>query len=189
MKKTRKKLEKYWDTIIYRKLPPVAKFKKVSEELIEHFNFAKWALKRILLPMIVFYTIFGVLLNINVFASLPISLLIFFYSNFLPDIDVLFKKTKNKSIDSPWYEKYAVLFFAPIILYDIFLGKQRKLYSLSERPFHSLEALGAYTVFLFVVASVFWPDILRKLLFVSSGALGYGTHLLADLKLIKSMRQ
>lgn len=189
MKKTKKKLEKYWDMLIYKKLPPVAKFKKVNKELIEHFNLAKWSLKRILLPIIIFYIIFSLLLNINVFGALLTSLLIFFYSNFLPDVDILFEKTKKQSLDSPWYEKYAVLFFAPVILYDVLLGRQRKLYSLKERPFHSLETLGVYAVFLFVVASVFWPDVPRKLLFVLSGILGYSTHLLTDLGVIRSGRQ
>jgi len=180
MRKTRKKFEKYWDIFIYRHLPPIAKFKKVNKELIEHFGFIQWTLKRILLPIIVFYIIVGFVLNINVFGVLLTSLLIFFYSNFLPDVDILFKKTKRKSLDSPWYEKCAVLFFAPVILYDIFTNRQRPLYSIKSRPFHNVQTMLIYGGFLFVVASVFWPDLLRRTIFTFFGMMGYTIHLMVD---------
>ena len=180
MRKTKKKLESYWDNLIYQHLPPVAKFKKVNEEFIEHFSFVQWTLKRIILPVAVFYIIMGVIFKVNIFGVLLTSILIFFYSNFLPDIDILFKKTKRKYLDSPWYEKCAVLFFAPVIFYDILMGRQRQLYSLNSRPFHNFKSVVIYGLFLFVVASVFWPDLLRRSVFTLFGMLGYIIHLAVD---------
>jgi len=99
MKRTKQRLSKYWDGIILKIIPPYAKFKKMEGEIKEHFNFVSWMFKRIVVPLIIFYVIIGLILNINIFGPLFIMLLVFLYSNFLPDTDFLIKKleirTKN----------------------------------------------------------------------------------------------
>lgn len=183
MKKTKRRLSEYWDRTIFKNLPPYATFKKMNREMTEHFNFLAWVFKRIVLPIIVFYVIFGLIFEINVFGSIFLSSLLFFYSSLLPDVDALFKKTKNKMLDSLWYEKYSLLFFAPVIIYYIISGRARPLYSMKERPFHSFKTVFIYGVFLFVVGSIFWTDTLRRIMFPLFGMLGFTVHLLIDKKI------
>jgi len=183
MNKTRRKFAEYWDRIIFIRMPSYATFKKMNKELVEHFNFLEWAFKRIVLPIIVFYALVGLVFEINLFGSIFLSLLIFFYSNLLPDVDVLFKKTNRKALDSLWYEKYSLLFFAPIIVYYVISGRQRPLYSISNRPFHNFRTVLVYGAFLFVVGSIFWMDALRRAMFPIFGMLGFSFHLIIDRKM------
>ena len=76
MKKTRKKLTEYWDNLVSRRLPPFATFKKIEGEVKEHLGFAGWALKRIVLPIAVFFLLASVILQVRIFAPLFIYLLI-----------------------------------------------------------------------------------------------------------------
>lgn len=180
MNKTKRRLSRYWDEIILKTIPPYAKFKKMEDEIKEHFNFINWMFKRILLPLIVFYVVMGLILNTNVFGSLFISLLMFIYSNFLPDTDFLIKKTKDKNKDSLWYEKYSLLFFAPIIMYYIIAGRARPLYSVEDRYFHNFRTAIVWGIFLFIVGSIFWTDALKRIMLLVFGMLGFIFHLMVD---------
>ena len=180
MNRTKRRLSRYWDEIILKAIPPYAKFKKMEDEIKEHFNFINWMFKRILLPLIVFYVVIGLILNTNVLGSLFISLLVFVYSNFLPDTDFLIKKTRNKSKDSLWYEKYSLLFFAPVIMYYIIAGRARPLYSIEDRCFHNFRTVVVYGIFLFIVGSIFWTDALKRLMLPAFGMLGFVFHLMVD---------
>ncbi|MFH1106067.1 MAG: hypothetical protein V1731_02555 [Candidatus Aenigmatarchaeota archaeon] len=188
MKMTGRKLSEYWDGIIYKNLPPYAKFRKMKAELEEHFNFIGWSAKRIILPLMVFYALAGLFLEINVFGSMFLSLLLFFYSNLLPDVDALFKKAKSKNADSLWYEKYSLLFFAPVIMYYIICGRAKPLYAMNERPFHNFKTMLIYGAFLFVVGSIFWSDALRRIMFPLFGMLGFATHLIIDKNIFSRKR-
>lgn len=188
MKMTGRKLSEYWDRIIYKNLPSYAKFRKMREELAEHFNFIGWSAKRIILPLLVFYALVGLILETNVFGSMFLSLLLFFYSNLLPDVDALFKKAKNKNIESLWYEKYSLLFFAPVIMYYIIRGRAKPLYAINERTFHNFKTTLIYGAFLFVVGSIFWTDALRRIMFPLFGMLGFSTHLLIDKNIFPNKR-
>lgn len=183
MKKTKKKLSDYWDGMIFKNLPSYATFRKMNKEMMEHFNFLKWAFEKMVLPIIIFYIIFGLIFEIDVFGSIFLSLLLFFYSNLLPDVDSLFKKTRNKMLDSLWYEKYSLLFFAPIIIYYIFSGRAKPLYSINKRPFHNFKTVIIYGAFLFVIGSIFWSDILKRVMFPVFGMLGFTVHILIDKKI------
>lgn len=183
MRKTKKRLSEYWDRILSRSMPPYATFKKMNKELTEHFNFIAWTFKRIVLPITIFYVVFGLIFEINVFGSIFLSLLLFFYSNLLPDVDALFKETKNRRLDSLWYEKYSLLFFAPLIVYYIISGRARPLYSVESRPFHSFKTVLIYGAFLFLVGSIFWMDTLRRMMFPLFGMMGFTVHLLIDKKI------
>jgi len=180
MKKTRKKLSSYWDGVLSDSLPSYCGFKKMEEELKEHYDFINWMFKRVLLPLMTFYVVMGIALDMNVFGSLFLSLLVFIYSNFLPDVDMLIRKTDAKYMESLWYERYLLLFLAPLIVYYIVRGRARPLYSMKARCFHNATAMAAYGIFLLMVGSIFWTETLKRLMFPAFGMLGFGFHLLVD---------
>jgi len=182
MEKTRKRLEEYWDEIISKKIPSYATFKKMNEEIIEHLDFIRWVFKRITLPMVVFYVAVGLILGMDIFGSIFLSTLLFFYSNLLPDVDALFQKTEDKMLDSLWYEKYSLLFFAPMMIYYIISGRARPLYSTEEKTFHNNKTIVIYGTFLFIIGSIFWMDTVKRVMFPLFGMLGFTTHLLIDRK-------
>ncbi|MBI4167746.1 MAG: hypothetical protein HY515_02200 [Candidatus Aenigmarchaeota archaeon] len=180
MRKTRKKLSEYWDNLISSKLPSFATFKKIEDEIKEHFGFASWAFKRIILPIAVFYLLASFIFQVRIFAPLFISLLIFLYSNFLPDVGYLVKKTNDKRKDWKWQEKYTLLFFAPIVIYYVIAGRAKPLYSIHDRPFHNFKSAAVYGVFLFVIGMLLWDELLKASMLAIFGFLGFSVHLLVD---------
>jgi len=183
MEKTKKRLEEYWDEIISKKIPSYVTFKKMNEEVIEHLDFIRWVFKRIILPMVMFYVAAGLILRMDILGSIFLSTLLFFYSNLLPDVDALFQKTEDKMLDSLWYEKYSLLFFAPMMIYYIISGRARPLYSTEEKTFHNYKTVVIYGAFLFIIGSIFWMDTVKRVMFPLFGMLGFTTHLLIDRKL------
>ncbi len=180
MEKTKKRLSRYWDNVLLKVIPPYARFEKIEEELKEHFNFLKWIFKRVVLPLIIFYIIMSLIFNMNVFDSLFISLAIFLYTNFLPDVDFLIRKTVQKNKISLWYEKYFLLFFAPIVIYYVIEGRAKPLYSSEDRCFHNFKTVIVYGFFLLIVGSIFWPEKLNRVMLPLFGMLGFIFHLVVD---------
>jgi len=180
MKKTKKRLGEYWDGMILKRIPPNANFKKVEEEVKGHFGFIGIIIKRTILPLILLYIVLGLIFNINIFSSLFISMIIFIYSNFLPDVDFLIKRTERPVKESLWYEKYFLLFFAPIAVYYIINGRARPVYSLQDRCFHNIKTAVIYTIFLIVLGYVFWDQNLKIIMFAIFGTSGYLFHLIVD---------
>lgn len=178
MKKSRKRLSEYWDNLILKFIPPYAKFNKLEEEIKEHFNFLGIMFKRIILPLILIYVLIALILNLNIFGSLFISLLIFLYSNFLPDSDFLVKRA-NKH-ESLWYERYTLMFFLPLVFYYVILGKAKPIISKKARCFHNIESALVWAIFLFVIGNIFWNESLKIIMFTSFGFIGYCLHLLVD---------
>ncbi len=179
-RKTSKKLSEYWDKLLSKRLPPFATFAKIHGELKEHFTFAGWAFKRIIIPLIVFYFVMGFVLDTRIFASLFISLLIFIYSSFLPDVGYIVKKTKDRRKEWKWNEKYALLFFAPVFLYYVIAGRAKPLFSSEDRPYHKFGIAFVYGAFLFVVGMLFWDELLKAVMLSIFGFLGFAIHLLVD---------
>ena len=182
MKKTKRKLSEYWDKILLEKIPSYAKFDLIEDEVKTHFSFVKWMFKRIVMPLIVFYVVLGLIFNMNVFGSLLVTLIIFIYSNFIPDIDFLITRTKNKNKESLWYERYFLLFFAPLIVYYILEGRAKPLYSKERKCFHNFKTVVVYGIFLFIVGSILWDDALKIVMLPVFGMLGFIFHLLVDKK-------
>jgi len=180
MERSSSRFEKYWDRQVLRFIPPYARFRKVEAEIKEHFSFLSVMIERILLPVVVLYVILGFAINVNLFAPLFLSLIVFFYSNFLPDIDFLVKQTDSKEEESLWYEKYFVLFFAPIVLYYVFVGRAKPVRSEHHRCFHNVKSLILYTVFLFILANIFWDTNVKISILPVFGFLGYAFHLAVD---------
>jgi len=181
MNKTRKRLKEYWDNLIAHAVPSYASFQKLETEFHEHFNWMAIVIKRLIVPLGLFFLAAGLIFGNHMFGSLVISLIVFIYSTFLPDIDILIKESGGESAPSLWYELYFFLFFAPLVVYYILAGKARPLFSTRARQFHSIQAVCVYAFFLFLVSSLFWPtEMLKRIMFPTFGTLGFVTHLVVD---------
>lgn len=174
---------------------------EVGSEVLEHFEIIKFIIKRFFLPFAVIYIIAGFVLGIHVLGSLFLGLIIFLYSNFLPDMDSVFKKLnisegsklykgyvkiskKGRMLirkdETKWYEKYAVLFFAPLFIYYILFQKAKHLYTTQEKPFHNIRSLFAYSSFLLLLGIILYSNILEQISISVFGGVGYYTHLFID---------
>lgn len=182
MIKTREKLTKYWDGLISKRIPPFATFGKIEDEIREHLDFLGWTAKRIVLPLAVFYLLMSFVLQTKILGSLFLSLLVFLYSNFLPDVGYLVKKTNKKKSEWGWKEKYSLLFFAPVVLYYVIAGRAKPLYSAENKPFHNAKTALIYGSFLLVLGYVFWGELIKAAMLATFGMLGFCVHLLVDKK-------
>ncbi len=181
MTNSRERLKEYWDLVILKKMPPHAHFHKVEDELKEHYALLVWSWKRFLLPLVLLYIVLGLVFKSYILAPLFISLLVFFYSNFLPDVDILVNKPQNNERESLWYELYFPLCFAPIFLYYVMTGKANPLYSNKNRPFHNVYTIFVWGFFLLIISSLFWPDdLLKKIMLPLFGMAGFSLHLMID---------
>lgn len=181
MNKTETKLNEYWDELVAKRIPSYVDFKKIEDEIKEHFNFLRWAFKRIMLPIAIFYFAAGIIFfEMNVLGSLVIAFLVFLYSNFLPDIDFLMKETKDKNLDSKWYEKYSLLFFAPVVMYYILDGRKKPVYTTKGKFFHNIKTVIIYGTFLFIIGAILWQDSIKMIILPIFGMLGFSFHLMVD---------
>ena len=180
MDKTRNKLVEYWDDLISTKIPSYVSMHKLEEEIKEHFVFLKWAFKRIIIPLAIAYIIAGLFLKINILGSLVLAMLVFLYSNSLPDVDFLMKTTRNKVLESKWYEKYALLFFAPLVIYYILDGRKKPIYISKDKYFHSFKIIPIYGFFLFILGMILWQQPLKMIILPLFGMLGFSFHLIVD---------
>ena len=164
-----------------KRIPPHAQFHKVEDELREHYNLIIWAWKSFLLPLIILYFVLGIIFHNHILGSLFLSLLVFFYSNFIPDADILVSRPQKNEKESMWYELYFLLCFAPIFLYYVMKGRANPLYSIKPRPFHHLVVIFVWGFFLLIISSLFWPDdMLNKMMFPIFGMAGFSFHLMVD---------
>jgi hypothetical protein len=123
----------------------------------------------------------------NALDSMLWGLAVFFYSNFLPDLPSIYRrKAKNDDEkDLPWYKRYAILLFAPLLVWILFSGV--RLNWRTTETYHNFKSLAVYCVFLFVVgffAFVKFPialgNVIEILVFPLYGLIGYLTHLKVD---------
>ncbi|MFA5290964.1 MAG: hypothetical protein WC385_01455 [Candidatus Paceibacterota bacterium] len=181
MDKTKGKLTEYWDNLLFGHLPAHANLDKVGEEVKEHYLFVRLMWMRFIIPLVAFYLVMGLVFRINIFGALFLSLLVFIYSNILPDADILIKKTPEGKSESLWYEIFFLLCFAPIVVYYVSHGKAKPLFSNTFKPFHGLKAALVWAIFLFILGSLFWPDfLLKSLMLPIFGFVGYLFHLVVD---------
>jgi hypothetical protein len=180
MKKSKKRLKEYWDGRVLKLIPHNGNFQKVEQEAREHLGFLATAIKRIIIPLIVFYIVAGLFLDLNVFGSLLMSLSVILYSNFIPDIDFFIRKTDREVKESLWYEKYFWLFFAPLVLYYVLIGKAKPVYSGESRCFHNIRSALIYGIFLLILGHIFWNENIKIIMFVLFGLVGYLFHLTVD---------
>lgn len=162
-------------------------------ETFEHVHLLTKTFKWFVLPSSILYVcamfyFFGS----NAFDSMFFGILLFFYSNFLPDLPAIFRRKVYRDIrdtsyeDIPWYKKYTLLLFAPLLIALVFCGMKIKWRT--TETFHNFKSLAIYGVFLFVPSFLVFASfpisfggILEILCIPLYSLLGYLTHLKVDL--------
>ena len=161
-------------------------------ETFEHVHLLTKVFKWIVLPSSVLYgCAMFIFFGQNALDSILLANLLFFYSNFLPDLPAIFRRKLYRDErntfheDLPTYKAYALLLFAPFFIVLLFCGKKSK-WRITE-TFHNFKSLIVYGAFLFtlsfLVLTVFRLSIggIIEALFVPFfGLLGYLTHLKVD---------
>jgi len=161
---------------------------RMEEETLEHVHFSIRVFKWMLLPASFLY----VLLNFyffgeNALDSMLWGVLLFFYSNFLPDMPSIFRRNKDngRTEDLPWYKKYALLLLAPLLIWVLFSGMRLKWKT--TETFHTFKSLTIYGAFLLILgffAFVDFPISIGNITEILSlpiyGVIGYLTHLKVD---------
>jgi hypothetical protein len=161
---------------------------RMKEETTEHVGQSVKVFIWLILPLSLVY-VFGQLFFFaeNAFGPLLWSILIYFYSSFLPDLPSIQRKKKSET-DNPdlsWYKKYALLLFAPLLIWLLFSGI--RLNWKTEETYHNFASLAIYGAFLLIVgffAFAGYPihvgEVTRMLFFASCGILGFLAHLKVD---------
>ncbi|MGC8998211.1 MAG: hypothetical protein ACP5JW_02250 [Candidatus Bathyarchaeia archaeon] len=160
---------------------------RMREETKEHVHSSIKVFKWIILPASLLYVFLELyLFGENALDTMLWGLAVFFYSNFLPDLPSIYRrKAKNNAKDLPWYKRYAILLFAPLLVWILFSGV--RLNWRTTETYHNFKSLTVYCVFLFIVgffAFVQFPIALGNLceifVFPLYGLAGYLTHLKVD---------
>jgi len=161
-------------------------------ETFEHVHLLTKVFKWIILPSSVLYgCAMFIFFGQNALASILVANLLFFYSNFLPDLPAIFRRKVYRDErdafheDLPRYKTYALLLFAPFFIVLLFCGKKTKWRA--TETFHNFKSLIVYGAFLFtlsfLVLTVFrlsLGGIIEALFVPLFGLLGYLTHLKVD---------
>ena len=160
----------------------------MEKETSEHFHLLIQVLKWIIVPLSLLYVGLAVsVLGVNPLDSVLGGLLLFVYSNFLPDLPAIFCKQKTSAQHSPlpWYKTYSLLVFAPLFVWLTF-SKIPIKWKTTE-SFHNVKSLVIYTLFLALCGLLVFGDFPLSLgdvaesLFLSLyGLIGYVTHLKVD---------
>lgn len=168
-----------------RKTRQKVTLRKIREETAEHVSHLGLTLKRVILPLSLCYLFIGFLLGRNVMDSLFLGLLIFIYSNFLPDVLSPFRNRKKQTTNETAFKKYTLLFFAPIFIF--LLMKDGTPTLRTAETFHNLKSLGVYSIFMLLLGFAFYgnlPFSIGRVIEIMSptifGSLGYLTHLKVD---------
>jgi len=160
----------------------------MKRETSEHINLLIKVFKWVILPASLLYVCTNFcFFNENAFDSMLLGILIFLYSNFLPDLPSIYRKKKEntRNKDLFWEEKYALLLFAPVFILAFLCGL--RLRWRTAETFHNFKSLTIYTVFLFVLSFFAFGDFpisigdtTEILSLPFYGLIGYLTHLKVD---------
>lgn len=161
---------------------------KMKAETSEHVHFAIKTFKNLVLPASIIYVCADLFFfGRNALDSALWGLLIFFYSNFLPDFPSIFRKRKDdgRTEELPWYKRYALLLFAPLFIWLLFSGQQ--IGWKTTESFHNFRSLAIYEGFLLLLGFLLFGNLpisfgrLTEILSLSFyGAAGYLAHLKVD---------
>jgi len=160
----------------------------MKQETSEHVHLVTRVFKWVILPASILYVcanfyFFGE----NALDSMLWGQLIFFYSNFLPDLPSIYRRKRNNERieDVSRYKEYALLLFAPLFIWLTFSGTQLRWKT--TETFHNFKSLTIYGAFLFACsffAFVNFPisigNITKILSLPFYGLIGYLTHLKVD---------
>jgi len=165
----------------------------MTGETLQHVESLIKVFKWVVLPGSILYVFADFyLFRENALDSMFLGILIFIYSNFLPDLPSIFRQKVYHDVrdsiheDLPWYKKYALLLFAPLFIGLFFLGIP--LSWKTTENFHNFKSLTIYLVFLSTL-SLFafgdYPisigDVTKIVSFPLYAMIGYLTHLKVDL--------
>jgi len=162
-------------------------------ETFQHLYLLTRAFKWVVLPASLVYVCLDFyLFGQNALDSMFLGMLIFVYSNFLPDLPSIYRRRKIYSSTGAmtenlsWYKKYALLLLAPLFIGAFLLGIQ--LNWKTAETFHNLKSLivyGAFLltlgVFVFGIFPISIGDITEIASLPIYGLAGYLTHLKVDL--------
>jgi len=175
-------------TSINRKVRSKLPVWRMEQETLEHVHSSIKVFKWLVLPLSLIHVsadfcFFGE----NALGSLLWGILFFFYSNFLPDLPSIYRRKKNSggTEDLPWYKRYTLLLFAPLLIWILFSGI--RLSWKTTETFHDFKSLTIYGASLFILgffAFVKFPisiGNITEILFIPLyGVIGYLTHLKVD---------
>lgn len=161
---------------------------RMEEETLEHVHSLIKALKWVVLPASLLYVLADFyFFKENALNSMLWGILVFIYTNFLPDLPSIYRKKENTggTADLPWYKKYALLLFAPLLIWVLFSGIRLKWKT--NETFHNFKSLIIYGTFLIILGFfgfVRFPISIGNIMEILSipiyGVAGYLTHLKAD---------
>ncbi len=164
----------------------------MKRETSEHVKLLIKVFKWVILPASLIYVCADLyFFGENALDSMFLGILIFFYSNFLPDILSIYRMRKSygdpkvTDEDLSWEKKYALLLFAPLFIVAFFCGI--RLRWKTTETFHNLKSLTIYGAFLILLSffafgdlPISIGDITEILSFPFYGLIGYLTHLRVD---------
>jgi len=156
-------------------------FFRMKEETSEHLQMLFKIFKYVILPASLLYTFISfLLLRENTLDSMVLGILVFAYTNFLPDLPSAFRKKKGdvKTGSLHWFKKYALLLFAPIFIWLLFsdVGIIWK----TTDTFHNFKSLIIFAAFLALLGFIAFGGLIEPLSFSLYGAIGYLAHLKVD---------
>lgn len=173
---------------INRKIQSKLPFWRMKEETSEHVRMLIEVFEFVVLPASVLYLLGNLfLLQENAFDSTLWGILVFFYSNFLPDLTCIFRRDamEGKTKDLSGYKKYTLLLFTPVFICVLFSNAQF-VWKTAE-DFHNLKSLTIYGGFLMLMGFLVFGgfpvsvgQVTEMLAFPVYGAIGYLTHLKVD---------
>jgi hypothetical protein len=156
-------------------------FFRMKEETSEHLHMLFEVFKYVILPASLLYSFTGFfLLGENTLDSMALGVIVFFYSNFLPDLPSAFRKKKGdvETGSLSWFKKYALFLFAPIFIWLLFsdVGVAWK----TTDTFHNFKSLIVFGAFLALLGFIAFGGLIEPLLFSFYGVIGYLAHLKVD---------
>jgi len=156
-------------------------FFRMKEETSEHLHMLFKILKYVILPASLLYIFIGFfLLRENTLDSMALGILVFIYSNFLPDLPSAFRNKKGdaKTGSLHWFKKYALLLLAPIFIWLLFsdIGIVWK----TTDTFHNFRSLIIFEAFLALLGFIAFGGLIEPLSFSFYGVMGYLAHLKVD---------
>ena len=161
-------------------------------ETFEHVHFLTKVFKWIILPSSVLYgCVMLIFFGQNTLGAILVANLLFFYSNFVPDLPAIFRRKVRRyerdtfNEDLPAYKTYVLLLFAPVFIAFVFCGKMTKWKT--AETFHNFKSLVVYGAFLFLlcflvllVFRVSFAGITNAFFVTFFGLIGYLSHLKVD---------
>ena len=175
-------------TRVNRRVRAKIAFWFMKVETLEHVHLLTKVFKWVVLPSSILYVcamfyFFGK----NALDSMFIGVLLFFYSNFLPDLPSIYRRRNEngESKDVVWYKKYSLLLFAPLLIWAFYSGI--RLRWRTTDTFHNFKSLTVFGGFLLLLSFFAFGDLplsvgdLLEIAFVPLyGLIGYLTHLKVD---------